>query len=288
MEIKSHPWFGDNGNGRETHSRGADNENATTTSTTTSTTTTMTTTTTAGADKDVARRAAINWADLSREKAAAVPMPFVPSTACDTDTSYFVERKEISQLSLNLDLESLVTASRNTSLTSSPLVSSRLNSTSYLREPYDPSNSNSNSTADDIVRGAAAALALEDHGSQGVSQGGNRDRVDRVDRVDGIELTEFNLRKLYTERRGRTELHRGEAELDAMASSSATDLDAEAVWAEFDANPAAAAWTSASSSPMKRRGGSASASASGHTSRGISRNASTFSTPRKNSWQEHN
>ena len=213
-------------------------------------------------------------------------MPFVPSTACDTDTSYFVERKEISQLSLNLDLESLVTASRNTSLTSSPLVSSRLNSTSYLREPYDPSNSNSNSniTADDIVRGAAAALALEDHGSQGVS-GGNRDRVDRV---DGIELTELNLRKLYTERRGRTELHRGEAELlDAMAaSSSATDLDAEAVWAEFDANPAAAAWTSASSSPMKRRGGSA--SASGHTSRGISRNASTFSTPRKNaSWQEH-
>jgi len=259
MEIKSHPWFGDNGNGREreTRSSGAENENATT------------------------RRAAINWADLSREKAAAVPMPFVPSTACDTDTSYFVERKEISQLSLNLDLESLVTASRNTSLTSSPLVSSRFNSTSYPRETYDPSNP---STADDIVRGAAAALALEDHGLQGVS-GGNRDRVDRV---DGIELTELNLRKLYTERRGRTEIHRGEAELlDAMAaSSSATDLDAEAVWAEFDANPAAAAWTSASSSPMKRRGGSA--SASGHTSRGISRNASTFSTPRKNaSWQEH-
>ena len=139
-----------------------------------------------------------------------LPMPFVPSTTCDTDTSYFVERKQISQMSLNLDLESIITASRNTSLTASPMTSSRINSS---RDPYATYSVN-NAVA--IVRGAAAALA--------------------------------------------------------------TDLDPEAVWAEFDANPVLIRnWASTSSSPMKKRGGG-----SGQGSIGMhSRNASAFSTPRK-------
>ena len=253
MEVKSHPWFG----GGTT----------------------------------------VNWADLSRVKAATVPMPFVPSTTCDTDTSYFVERKEISRLSLNLDLESLMTASRNTSLTSSPLISSRLNS---YREPYSNLGSTcagsahegvcgaygayGTGNADAIVKGAAAALALEDDDDESLSSLSSLsrlnpsgvDRVDRVDPVDGIALTEVNLRQLYIDREraqaiAREELHL--AEEHAMASSSATDVDAEAVWAEFDANPmGVSAWASASSSPTRRRGGS---------SRCMSRNASAFSTPRK-------
>jgi hypothetical protein len=174
VEVKCHPWFGRSDGDHMGHAQ------------------------------------RVNWADLSREKAAAVPMPFVPSTTCDTDTSYFVERKQISQMSLNLDLESIITASRNTSLTASPMTSSRINSS---RDPYATYSVNN---ADAIVRGAAAALA--------------------------------------------------------------TDLDPEAVWAEFDANPVLIRnWASTSSSPMKKRGGG-----SGQGSIGMhSRNASAFSTPRK-------
>ena len=237
VEVKCHPWFG-------------------------------------RSDGDQMGRAQrVNWADLSREKAAAVPMPFVPSTTCDTDTSYFVERKEISQMSLNLDLESIITASRNTSLTASPMTSSRINSS---RDPYATYSVNN---ADAIVRGAAAALALDEESLPSLpsapslpSERSDVDHVERLNRIDGIELTEQNLRKLYVER------ERSMDDPSAVTSSSATDLDPEAVWAEFDANPVLIRnWASASSSPMKKRGGG-----SGQGSIGMhSRNASAFSTPRK-------
>lgn len=196
-----------------------------------------------------------------------LPMPFVPSTTCDTDTSYFVERKQISQMSLNLDLESIITASRNTSLTASPMTSSRINSS---RDPYATYSVNN---ADAIVRGAAAALALDEESLPSLpSERSDVDHVERLNRIDGIELTEQNLRKLYVER------ERSMDDPSAVTSSSATDLDPEAVWAEFDANPVLIRnWASTSSSPMKKRGGG-----SGQGSIGMhSRNASAFSTPRK-------
>jgi serine/threonine protein kinase len=204
----------------------------------------------------------VNWADLSREKAASAPMPFVPSTTCDTDTSYFQERKEISQMSLNLDLESLITMSRNTSLTGSPMLSSRLNS---FREPYNTLVANN---TDAVVKGAAAALALDESHCTMISENCDLDLEERADRTGGVELTETNIRKLYVGDRERSVDDPG-----VITSSSATDLEAEMVWAEFDSNPAFVRnWASTASSPMKKRGSG---------SRGMSRNASAFSTPRK-------
>ena len=240
MEVKSHPWFSrDAGGGEHVEKDGTDG------------------------NVQASQSQRVNWADLSREKAASAPMPFVPSTTCDTDTSYFLERKEISQMSLNLDLESLMTASRNTSLTASPMTSSRLNS---YREPYNTFVANN---ADAVVKGAAAALALDEESQETMpSQNCDVDPVERAPRMHGIELTEKNLRKLYVADR-----ERGMDDPSAITSSSATDLDAEAVWAEFDANPAIIRnWASTSSSPMKKRGSG---------SHGMSRNASAFSTPRK-------
>jgi serine/threonine protein kinase len=155
-------------------------------------------------------REKVNWSDLSREKAA-----FVPSTNCDTDTSYFAEREEISQVSLNLDLESIMSRnmSRNTSLTASPMNSSRINSFMF-------------GSADAVVQGAA--MALEDELAR------------------EVELTEHNLAKMYQEggpRHLRTKRNEG----------TSSDLDAEAVWAEYDSNPQMARnWVSASSSPVKK------------------------------------
>ena len=68
----------------------------------------------------------VDWSDLSRQKAA-----FIPSTAGDTDTSYFVGSKEVSKMSLTLDLESVRSSmstaqnSRWQSAAASPLASSR-------------------------------------------------------------------------------------------------------------------------------------------------------------------
>ncbi len=235
MEVKCHPWFSRD-RVDEGVDEGVDGPDGTNRST------------------DASQSTRVNWADLSREKAACAPMPFIPTTTCDTDTSYFQERKQISQMSLNLDLDSLMTASRNTSLTASPMLSSRLNS---YREPYNTLVANN---TDAVVEGAAAALALD-----GQSQGATRP-ANCVARMDGVELTEKNLRKLHMD------AERSMDDPSAIASSSATELDAEAVWAEFDANPALVRnWASAASSPMKQRGGS----------HGMSRNASAFSTPRK-------
>lgn len=59
--------------------------------------------------------AGVDWAGLARQKAA-----FVPAPSDDTDTSYFLSSKEVSQMSLALDLES----ARSTAAASGPWISS--------------------------------------------------------------------------------------------------------------------------------------------------------------------
>jgi len=70
--------------------------------------------------------AAVDWSGLTLQKAA-----FIPVTSEDTDTSYFVGSKEVSQMSLTLDLESVrsslstAAGSQWPSAAPSPMASSR-------------------------------------------------------------------------------------------------------------------------------------------------------------------
>jgi serine/threonine protein kinase len=56
--------------------------------------------------------AGVDWAGLARQKAA-----FVPEPSDETDTSYFLSSKEVSQMSLALDLDSVRSTTRSTAAT---------------------------------------------------------------------------------------------------------------------------------------------------------------------------
>ena len=64
----------------------------------------------------------VDWAGLARQKAAFVPVP-----SHETDTSYFLSSKEVSQMSLALDLDS-VRSTRSTAAVTAPWASGRTNS----------------------------------------------------------------------------------------------------------------------------------------------------------------
>lgn len=61
----------------------------------------------------------VDWAGLARQKAA-----FVPAPSDETDTSYFLSSKEVSQMSLALDLDS-VRSTRSTAAVTAPWASGR-------------------------------------------------------------------------------------------------------------------------------------------------------------------
>ena len=238
----------------------------------------------------------IDWSDLAREKAA-----FVPQTSCDADTSYFVGKKDVSKMSLTLDLESVkssVSNSRRPSAAPSPLASSRsirsLIETrlgSHRRQGSSCSQPLSNremsfdgpaghqlSTADAIIKGAAQALENYEEGSlkymdniYAESEQGSMDNQvyeaqyweDLAITASGnAMLTEQNLQALEKLKK----IHTGYTSDKDTSTDKATE--AEAVWAEFDQIPDVNSIRSrsAASSPVKHI-------RSGH--------ASTFSTPRK-------
>lgn len=247
----------------------------------------------------------VDWSDLARQKAA-----FVPSTTSDTDTSYFVERKEISKLSLNLDLDS-VKSSKSTapnsqwpSATASPLASSRSirsmiesrlghrHHGSACSQSMSAREFTSNLTAetseelyyhlnaDAIIQGAAKALEGFESASRETNTDSELDSVDnqiyeaqywpQIEGQHNTLLTEKNLAKLALLRT---------RQYDAIKSNdenSDKTMEAEAVWAEFD-NPtddfSMVNFRSTSSSPMK-----SSPFVSGNNKNGFS---SSFSTPRK-------
>ncbi|KAI8102394.1 hypothetical protein M9435_005997 [Picochlorum sp. BPE23] len=235
----------------------------------------------------------IDWSDLAREKAA-----FVPQTSCDADTSYFVGNKDVSKMSLTLDLESVkssVSNSQRPSAAPSPLASSRsirsLIETrlgSHRRQGSSCSQPLSNRdmsfdgsagqpliAADAIIKGAAQALESYEDGSVKYSdiyaeseQGSMDNQVYEAQYWEDLAitasgnamLTEQNLEALEKLKKIHTEY------LSDRDTSTDKATEAEAVWAEFDNPPDVNSIRSrsAASSPVKHI-----------------RSASTFSTPRK-------
>jgi serine/threonine protein kinase len=244
----------------------------------------------------------VDWSDLARQKAA-----FVPYTTSDTDTSYFMERKEISKMSLSLDLDSVKSCtapnSQWQSACASPLASSRSirsmiesrlgahrrhgsvcsqtlsarDLTSHITAEASEEFINPMMTADAVIRGAARALEGFDSASRGTYTDSELDSIDNQiyeaqywsqnETQQNTLLTETNLAKLAMLRT----THQDPQKMSYDNSDKATE--AEAVWAEYDNPPDEFSMVnlrSTSSSPIK--------SPFHH---GRAGHSSSFSTPRK-------
>ena len=246
----------------------------------------------------------VDWSDLSRQKAA-----FVPSTTSDTDTSYFMERKEISKMSLSLDLDSVKSCkstapnSQWPSACASPLASSRSirsmiesrlgghrrhgsvcsqtlsarDMTSYLTLETSEELSYS-MNADAVIQGAAKALEGLDSASRETAYTDSElDSVDnQIYEAQYWPQSESQQNTLLTETNLAKLALLRTTQLDSQKmtyESSDKATEAEAVWAEFDHPPDDFSMVnirSTSSSPVK--------SPFRHRRPGFS---SSFSTPRK-------